>query len=179
MDNWRRSRNSNAWGVAQWYLAETPGEDAQFLDGTAAQSVRSFGSSMMDFNRIPKLLYYAYQAGWTPYATRPVVALAHHWNRSGVVTVNAFSNCPKVRLSVNGTTVGMDQVPNPLGTTKNQAADLTEQATDLPMEVTWPNVTWAAGTVRADCVDATGTQFVAGPSISASPPVRPITSSWR
>jgi hypothetical protein len=27
--------------------------------------------------------------------------------------VNAFSNCPKVRLKVNGTPVGTDQVPNP------------------------------------------------------------------
>ncbi len=123
--------------------------------------VRSFGSSMTDFNRIPKLLYYAYQANWIPYATKPIVALAHHWNRSGVVTVNAFSNCPKVRLTLNGTTIGTDQVPNPIGTSTQQASNLTEQSTVLPMEATWQNVTWASGTLRADCLDATGT-LVAG-----------------
>ncbi|HEY2511936.1 MAG TPA: glycoside hydrolase family 2 TIM barrel-domain containing protein [Polyangiaceae bacterium] len=156
LDNWRRSRNSNAFGIAQWYLAETPGEAGNFLEGPSGAEVRSFGSSMTDFNRIPKLLYYAYQAGWVPYAAKPVVALAHHWNRSGVVTVNAFSNCPKVRLRLNAVQVGADQVPNPLGTATNVATDLTEQSTVLPMEVTWSNVTWAAGTLRADCVDGNG-----------------------
>jgi beta-galactosidase len=161
LDNWQRSRAAHAWGIAQWYLAETPGEAGTFLEGPSGPQVRSFGSSMMDFNRIPKLLYYAYQANWVPYAARPVVALAHHWNRAGVVTVNAFSNCPKVRLSLDGKAVGTDQTPNPVGTSTKQASDLTEQSTVLPGEVTWQNVTWAAGTLRADCVDAGG-QLVAG-----------------
>ncbi len=163
LDNWRRSRNSAAFGIAQWYLAETPGEAGSFLEGPSGPQVRSFGSSMMDFNRIPKLLYYAYQAAWTPYATKPVVALAHHWNRTGAVTVNAFSNCPKVRLSINGTAVTPDQAPNPVGTSTQVASDLTENSTVLPMEVTWKNVTWAAGTLEADCLDASG-QIVAGAS---------------
>jgi hypothetical protein len=193
LDNWRRSRNSNAFGVAQWYLAETPGEAGSFLElgANTGPMVRSFGSSMMDFSRIPKLLYYAYQANWVPYATKPIVALAHHWNRSGVVNVNAFSNCPKVRLSLNGTTIGTDQVPNPLGTTTAQAADLTEQATDLPGEVTWKGVTWASGTLKADCVDATGNvvagasdqRVTAGPAdhivLTVAPPVvRPDGTSF-
>jgi beta-galactosidase len=161
IDNWRRSRNSDCFGIAQWYMAESPGESSNYLEGYTGAQVRSLGSSMTDFNRIPKLLYYAYQAGWTPYATKPVVSLAHHWNRSGVVNVNAFSNCPAVRLSLNGTPVGTDQTPNPLGTSTQQASDLTEDSTVLPMEVTWQNVTWAAGTLRADCVDASG-QVVAG-----------------
>ena len=161
LDNWRRSRNSNAFGIAQWYLAETPGESGTYVEGSTGAQVRSLGSSMTDFNRIPKLLYYAYQAGWVPYSTKPVVALAHHWNRSGAVTVNAFSNCPKVRLSLNGAAQGTDQTPNPLGTSTKAASDLTEASQVLPMEVTWPNVTWAAGTLRADCVDANG-QLVAG-----------------
>ena len=161
LDNWRRGRNGKAFGMVQWYLAETPGESATYLEGNTGAQVRSLGSSMMDFSRIPKLLYYAYQANWIPYAARPVVALAHHWNRSAVVTVNAFSNCPKVRLSINGTAQGTDQVPNPMGTSTQQASNLTEQSTVLPAEVTWPNVTWAAGTLRADCVDANG-QLVAG-----------------
>jgi len=35
-------------------------------------NVRSFGCSMVDFNRIPKLLYYAYQAAWVPFSIKPV-----------------------------------------------------------------------------------------------------------
>jgi hypothetical protein len=61
-----------------------------------------------------------------------------------------------VRLSINGTPHGTDQVPNPMGTSTNQASDLTEQSTVLPAQVTWQNVTWAAGTLRADCIDAGG-----------------------
>jgi beta-galactosidase len=161
LDNWRRSRNSNAFGVAQWYLAETPGEAGDFIEGPSGPQVRSFGSSMTDFNRIPKYLYYAYQANWVPYSTQPIVKLAYHWNRSGAVTVNGFSNCPQVQLSLNGTQIGTNQTPNPIGTATTVASDLTEESTVLPAEVTWQNVTWATGTLRADCVDATGA-LVAG-----------------
>jgi hypothetical protein len=154
LDNWRRSKNVKAFGIAQWYLAETPGEDAAFLEGPMPQQVRSFGSAMMDFNRIPKFLYYVYQAAWTPYSIKPVVALAHHWNRSGAVRVNVFSNCPGVRLSINGTAQG-DKTPNAPSTSTGAAADLTETATDLAVQAYW-DVTWAAGTLRADCLDATG-----------------------
>jgi beta-galactosidase len=154
LEDWRRSKAANAFGIAHWYLAETPGEAGDFLEGPKGPEVRSFGSSMMDFNRIPKLLYYAYQAAWTPYSIKPVVTLAHHWNRSGSVRVNAFSNCPKVRLSINGNPVG-DQAPNPLSTSPARAADLTQTATELAFQAHW-DVTWAAGTLRADCLDANG-----------------------
>jgi hypothetical protein len=154
LDNWRRSRAANAFGIAQWYLAETPGEAGDFLEGTTAPQVRSFGSAMMDFNRIPKLLYDAYRAAWTPYEIKPVVALAHHWNRSGTVRVNAFSNCPKVRLSVNGAPVG-DKAPNALTTSPAAAPDLTQATSALPFQAFW-DVPWAAGTLRADCLDAVG-----------------------
>jgi hypothetical protein len=40
------------------------------------------------------------------------------------------------------------------------AADLTATATDLPFQAVW-HVTWAAGTLRADCLDASG-QVVPG-----------------
>jgi hypothetical protein len=152
LDNWRRSKIANAFGIAQWYLAETPGEAGDFLEGPKGPEVRSFGSSMMDFNRIPKLLYYAYGAAWTPYSIKPVVALAHHWNRSGNVRVNAFSNCPKVRLLVNGASQG-DQVPNLPSTSPNVASDLTQNSTVLPFQAHW-DVTWASGTLRAECLDA-------------------------
>jgi beta-galactosidase len=49
--------------MAQWYFADTPGE-----------------TSSMDQNRLPKLLYYVYEAAWTPFTIKPVVHLAGHWN---------------------------------------------------------------------------------------------------
>jgi hypothetical protein len=156
LQNWRKSQQGNCFGLCQWYLAETPGEVGNFLEmqaGVEANDPRSFGSSMTDFNRIPKMLYYAYKAAWRPYSLEPVVAIAHHWNRSGAVAVNVFSNCPGVRLLINGTSQGT-KIPNPwTGAGTNN--DLTETTTQLPFECTW-NVTWAAGTLRAEGLDANG-----------------------
>ena len=149
LQNWRKSIQANCFGLCQWYTAETPGEDRAFLDGK--QPTRSFGSSMLDFNRIPKLLYYAYKACWRPYSLEPVVALSHHWNRSGSVTVNAFSNCPNVKLLVNGASQGT-KTPNPW----TGAGDGNDQATtQLPFQCWW-NVTWASGTLLAQGLDANG-----------------------
>jgi hypothetical protein len=133
--NWKNSKRAKCFGLVQWYLAETPGEEG---------IGRSFGTSMMDWSRIPKMLYYIYQACWTNYSVKPVVKLAHHWNRSGNVTVNAFSNCPKVRLLINGTSQG-EKVPFP---------DSSSDAM-LPRQCQW-NVTWQAGTLRAEGLDANG-----------------------
>ena len=152
VQNWRKARQANCFGLAHWYLCETPGEAGAFLEGVAEGGVRSFGSSMMDFNRIPKLLYHIYRAAWTPYSVKPVVALAHHWNRSGNVRVNAFSNCPGVQLYINGASQGT-KTPNPWTGT----GDGTDQnTTQLPFQCSW-DVTWAAGTLRAEGLDAGGT----------------------
>jgi beta-galactosidase len=152
LQNWRKARQVNCFGMAHWYLCETPGEAGAFLEGVGQAGVRSFGSSMMDFNRIPKLLYFAFKAAWTPFQVKPVVALAHHWNRSGAIRVNAFSNCPKVRLLINGTGQG-EKVPNAWTGT----GDGTDQnTTQLPHQCYW-DVNWASGTVRAEGLDASGT----------------------
>ena len=134
--NWKNSKRVKAFGMCQWYMAEAPGED-----GTG----RNFASSMMDWNRIPKMLYKIYQACWTPYSLKPVVSLAHHWNRSGSVTVNAFSNCPSVRLLINGASQGV-QKPYP---------DTGTGTALLPLQCSW-SVTWQPGTLRAEGLDANG-----------------------
>ena len=103
--NWKSAVEADAFGLAHWYLAEAPGEESAFLGDS--RTTRSFGSSIMDANRLPKGLYHFYQVAWIPYSLRPGVVLAHHWNRSGTVQVNAFSNCPKVRLLLNGDTLGV------------------------------------------------------------------------
>ena len=156
MNSWVRSRAANCFGMAQWYMAETPGEDGislPFKGQANFTKCRSFECSMMDFNRLPKLLYYGYQACWIPFASKPVVKLAHHWNRSGTVRVNAFSNCPQVRLLMNGTPVST-KAPNPL--TGGAGSDHTQATTSLPCQVWWDNVTWASGTLRAEGLNASG-----------------------
>jgi hypothetical protein len=107
---------------------------------------------MMDFNRIPKMLYKIYNACWVPYSIKPVVFLAHHWNRSGTVRVNAFSNCPSVRLRINGGDQGV-KTPNPWSGT---GTGIDQATTQLPFQCWWDGVTWVAGTLRAEGLDAGG-----------------------
>lgn len=149
--DWGNGVRVKAFGLAQWYLADTPGETGEQSDGSLPANVRGLADSMMDQNRLPKLMYYAYQAAWTPYEVKPVVSLAHHWNRSGLVRVNAFSNCPAVRLKVNGVAQGQLQTPNPIDAT---VVDISQTTTQLPFQVHWDDVQWQAGTVTAECLDS-------------------------
>ena len=175
LDDWRQGREANAFGMAQWYFAESPGEIslwAEYQNNPNMQNfVRSLGYSSTDANRFPRLLYYIYQANWVPYSVQPVVHLAHHWNRayeytSGTpIQENAFSNCPSVRLLINGLTKDpvtgallQDQTPNPWNI--NSHADLSQNTTIMPGQVHWM-VNWASGTVTAECIDASGNPIAA------------------
>ncbi len=154
MDNWHTSVAKRAFGIVQWYFADTPGESNVFLEGTPYAQTRSLGSSMVDQNRFPKLLYNVYKAAWTPYSIQPTVSLAHHWNRAGNVRVNAFSNCPYVRLLINNQVQGSDQVPVSIST--GPLTDFSQNTTQIPTQVHW-DVNWAPGTVTAQCLDVTHT----------------------
>ena len=167
LNDWRSGVLVNAFGIAHWYLADTPGEDSFYWSGKTydpklnptGPMVRSLGESMADGNRFPRLLYYAYQAAWTPFSIKPVVHLANTWNRSsGPVRVNVFSNCPAVRLVVNDVVQGADQKPNSLSTSTDNSDGTT---TGLVGQAHWDNVQWAAGHVQALCVDGFGAQVVA------------------
>ncbi len=153
--NWKDGRLNNCFGMCQWYLSETPGECQAYLDGSPSTGVRSFGCSMMDYSRIPKMLYKMYAACWTPYSIKPVAYLCHHWNRSGAVRVNVFSNCPSVELFVNGASQGV-KTPNPWQGTSDSKT-IGETNTTLPFQCYWDNVTWAAGTLLANGLDANNT----------------------
>ena len=167
LDSWRQGRAANAFGMAQWYFADTPGESGlyaeyqQYLNtpqqATYVSSVRGLGTSMVDMNRFPKLLYYIYEAAWTPFSIKPVVHLAHHWNRAyqstGTIQENAFSNCPSVRLLINGVQQGSIETPN--SWQSNSSANLTQSTTLMPFQTSW-KVNWAPGTVEADCLDQYG-----------------------
>ena len=163
LQNWRKSIQANCFGLCQWYFSETPGEDRAFADGKSP--CRSFGSSMVDFSRIPKFLYYAYKACWRPYSIEPVVALAHHWNRSGTVRENVFSNCPSVKLLINGVSQGT-KTPNPW-TGTGEGND--QATTQLPFQCWW-DVTWAAGTVTAQGLDASGNVVCTDQKVTAGTP---------
>jgi hypothetical protein len=164
MQNWKASWKANAFGLAHWYLAEPPGEVGQFLGD--ARTARSFGSSVMDANRIPKLLYNIYRVAWIPYSIKPGVCIAHHWNRTGTVRVNVFSNCPKVRLSLNGTSLG-EKVPNPAeGVDGNWRSQTT---TGISYQCYW-DVAWAAGTLLAEGLDATGKVVCSDQKVTAGDP---------
>ncbi len=173
VNNWVHSVLVKSMGIAHWYLADTPGEINTQTDGTLNSEVRGNGASMMDANRLPRLIYYIYQAIWTPFERKPVVKLAYHWNRTGTVTVNAFSNCPSVRLLLNDQPVNPDQFPNP--TTSDSSSDLTQNTTLLPGQVHWDNVTWQAGTLKAVCLDNSGQAVAQDEQITAGPgrPYRP------
>jgi len=167
LQNWRKSQVANCFGLCQWYLAETPGEDGDYEEGVAAANVRSFGSSMMDFNRIPKMLYKIYQAAWIPFSIKPVVSIAHHWNRSGNVRVNVFSNCPSVRLRLNNTDLGA-KTPNPWsGSGTNN--DLTQTTTQLPFQCYW-DVAWASGTLTAEGLNGAGAVVCSDQKVTAGNP---------
>jgi len=183
-----KGRKAGTFGMAQWYFADTPGETIEFDEGTEdathftiakdtgekqfVHNVRSIGSSMVDQNRFPRMMYYIYQSVWTPFEVKPVVKLAHHWNRSGDIQVNAFSNCPAVRLLVNGVPQGSDQKPNNWDSIDQASYDVensgkdpdtghikgsaqAQKTTGLPGQVHW-NLTWQAGTATAQCIDALG-----------------------
>jgi hypothetical protein len=151
MSTWKSGKNVKAFGMCQWYMAESPGESGLG---------RNFACSMMDGNRIPKMLYKIYAACWTPYSVKPVVYLAHHWNRSGAVTVNAFSNCPSVRLLINAVKQGTDQTPYPDSGTGTAL---------LAHQCSW-NVTWQSGTVTAQGLDASGNVVCTDQKVTAGNP---------
>jgi len=170
LNDWSNGKLANTFGMAQWYFADSPGEVSLYSEFQSQPQmvnfVRSLGYSSVDMNRFPRLLYYIYEANWVPYAVKPVVHLAHHWNRAYEYTPgtpiqeNAFSNCPSVRLLINGVAKDpvtgallADQTPNPWSI--NSGADMTQNTTVMPGQVHWM-VNWAAGTVAAECLDSSG-----------------------
>ncbi len=130
-----------ACGWIHWMLAETYGEGYTiYLNGRRNQ--KSLGSCAMDGNRFPKLPYRIYQnALWVPYSQRPGVTLQSHWNLSGKQDVDAWSNCPKVELLINGVSQGT-VTPHP-----------------ATRRCTWPGIEWEPGVVRAIGRDEQGREL--------------------
>lgn len=142
-----------ACGWILWMLAETMETPFMpFLDGRVDQ--KSLGSCAMDGNRFPKLTYTVFEkAIWAPYPERPGVALQSSWNLTGVQSVDAWSNCPRVELFVNGKSQGV-RTPNE------------------ERRFTWEKVTWQSGTLRAVGMDAAGTAKCSDEQRTAGAPHR-------
>jgi beta-galactosidase len=170
--DWAAGIKNNCFGMVQWYFMETPGEVQSFLGGTG--TARSFGSSMTDFNRLPKFLYYQYGVCWIPYSLQPRIAIANHWNRSGSVRVDVWSNCPKVRLSVNGAKVG-EQIPNPQQGVGG-VTDVSNTTTQLPFQCVFPGVAWQSGTLLAEGLDANGNVVCSDQKVTAGVPDHVVLS---
>jgi hypothetical protein len=84
------------------------------------------------------------------------------------VRVYGFSNCPQVRLVLNGTVVGTT-APNPLtGVAPNN--DHSQTTTQLPCQFWFDNVIWAAGTVVAQGLDGSGNVVCADSEVTAGTP---------
>ncbi|WP_144312351.1 discoidin domain-containing protein [Terriglobus saanensis] len=166
IDSWSKGLDSKIMGFAQWYFADSTGEEGQYVepDIDANHNIeRGIGDSMVDFERHPRLLYYIEKANWRPFRDaagkiyKPVVKLANTWNRTGTIQVNAWSNCPSVRLLINGVQQGQDQIPNPSSSRADNDSDFvaTELTTKLAAQAHW-TVNWQSGTAVAACMDESG-----------------------
>jgi|WetSurMetagenome_2_1015567.scaffolds.fasta_scaffold00008_8 beta-galactosidase len=167
--DWAAGIKNHCFGMAQWYFMETPGETGPYEEGIASNNARSFGSSMTDFNRIPKYLYYQYGVCWIPYAIQPRIAIANHWNRTGTVRVDVWSNCPQVRLSVNGTVIGTKAPNGQLGATGG-INDVTNTTTQLPFQCVFTGVAWQSGILKAEGLDAGGNVVCTDQKVTAGAP---------
>jgi len=148
MQSFRETRDGTGCAWTHWMLSESQGEAYRpylgetynLNDWSNRPTHKSLGSSAMDQNRIPKLLYNIWKnAFWWPYSLRPGVTLQSHWNYSGTTMVDAWSNCPSVELFINGISQGT-RLP----------------AANNELRCTWSNVTWASGTIRVAGLDAGG-----------------------
>ncbi len=159
----RQARDGNGCAWTQWMLTETQGEAYRpYLgepvfntgDWSNRKTHKSLGSSAMDQNRIPKLIYNIWKnAFWYPYSMRPGVTLQSHWNYSGTTTVDAWSNCPSVELFINGKSQG----------TRTPSANNEQRCT-------WSNVSWESGTLRAVGLDANGKEVCSDERTSSGAP---------
>ena len=135
--DYQKNIRDQAAGWIAWMLEETQGEGyLTYLNGMSHQ--KSLGSCALDQNRFPKLTYQIYKnALWVPFSIRPGVALQSHWNLSGDQDVDAWSNCPKVELFLNGVSKGT-VVPNE------------------KLRCTWKAIPWESGTLKVVGMDNAG-----------------------
>jgi beta-galactosidase len=154
VDHWVTDYQNNlkdqACGWINWMLAETQGEGfLTYLNGIGHQ--KSLGSSVLDGNRFPKLPYHVYKnALWIPFSIRPGVTLQSHWNLSGQQDVDAWTNCPKAELFLNGVSKGI-------------------AFPDDKFRCTWKDIEWQSGTLKVVGLDDLGNKLCSDIRRTAGP----------
>jgi len=125
-----------------WFTADAYWEWADYGGyGTTATL-----SGLTDMYRLPKHAYYFLQSQRDPTLTStlvdagPMVYIANQWTSTSPTNVKVFSNCDQVRLSLNGTVVA------------TRSPDTTPAPLPLHPPFTFPAMTFAAGTLTADCL---------------------------
>jgi beta-galactosidase len=141
------SLHSRYSGYASIYFSDS---DA---DGRQMSSEVCRVSGKVDAVRLPKEIYYAHQVVGN---TQPQVHIIGHWTYPANTkkTMYVVANTPSVELFVNGTSVGKSSTP-----------------TDTYL-FSFPNVTWAAGTIEAVGYDASGASVAQHQLQTASAPAR-------
>jgi beta-galactosidase len=125
--------NSRYSGYASIYFTD---ENA---DGRLQSSAVCRAGGKVDAVRLPKEAYYAFRVAGN---TQPDVHVVGHWTYPAGTrkTMYVVANTPSVELFVNGTSVGKSSSP-------------TDGYT-----FSFPNITWASGSVRAVGYDSSGKQ---------------------
>jgi beta-galactosidase len=125
--------NSRYSGYASIYFSD---ENA---DGRLNSTAVCRGGGKVDAVRLPKEAYYSFRVAGNP---QPDLHIVGHWTYPAGTTKTMYvvSNTPSVELFVNGVSVGKVTKP-------------TDGYT-----FSFPNVSWAAGSVKAVGYDAGGTQ---------------------
>ena len=131
-------------GYASIYFSDS---DA---DGRLQSSCVARESGKVDAVRLPKEIYYAFRVAGN---TQPDIHIVGHWTYPAGTkkTMYVLANTPSVELFVNGTSAGKSTSP-----TSTYA-------------FTYPNITWAAGSVKAVGYDASGKQVASHEIPTAGP----------
>ncbi|MFI3332020.1 MAG: glycoside hydrolase family 2 TIM barrel-domain containing protein [Rikenellaceae bacterium] len=78
-------------------------------------------SGVMDIFRLPKFGYHLYASQRTPTSEEDVVLeIATYWDKNSLLSVKVFSNCDKVKLSLNGRTIATQSADRDANTTNLQ-----------------------------------------------------------
>jgi beta-galactosidase len=127
------SAQSRYAGYASIYFSDSN------ADGRQMSSEVARASGKVDAVRLPKQLYFAHRVVGNP---QPDIHIIGHWTYPAGTrkTMYVVANTPQVELLVNGTSIGKSSSP-----------------TDHYL-FSYPNVSWASGTVRAIGYDASGKQ---------------------
>ena len=83
--------------------------------------------------------------------------------------VDVWSNCPQVRLSVNGNVVGT-QAPNGQLGAAGGINDVGNTTTQLPFQCTFTGVAWQVGTLKAEGLSASGAVVCSDQKVTAGAP---------